>query len=199
MLAEGYSYVTIEKQALVEAKLELKMEEEGLECESGVVVVTTRYMAVEEIESVSHGQEITFSPQHEDVSKERQTGSVTSATGIQTVGVFQTKRVDFYPDSRPFAPKQLQKTHGTLQSSTVLLFGDALLSVVCHLRKPISDIKKVGGDPLDYQKFMRQFNSRVTINCDDYNEKLNCLEQYTYGEASKRVSRFSYLDAEQGY
>ena len=187
------------KQALEEAKLKLRMEEEELELESEIVVAAARFKAVEEIESANQGQEITFSPQHEDVSKERQTHSVTSATGTQMVGMSQAKGVVLDPDSKPFVPKQLQNTHGTLQSSTEAPLEDALFSVLRHMRKPISDVKKFGGDPLEYQKFMRQFNSRVVINCDDYNEKLNYLDQYTYEEANKIVSGFSYLDAEQGY
>ena len=66
----------------------------------------------------------------------------------------QAKRVVMDPDSKPFLPKQLQNTQKTLQSSTEAPLEDALWLVVCHMRKPISDIKKFGGDPLDYQKLM---------------------------------------------
>ena len=59
------------KRALEEAKLKLRLEEEELELESEIMVAVARYKATEEIESVSQGQEITFSPQHEDERMQR--------------------------------------------------------------------------------------------------------------------------------
>lgn len=191
------------KKALEEAKLKLRMEEEELELESEIMVSTARYKAIEEVESMSQVlesmsqvQENTNLPQ-ENVSTAKKTALNTSETDQAVMA--SPHRVVLNPQSEPFIPRQLKKTHGMIHVSSETPMETALMSVVRHVRKPISDIKKFGGDPLEYQKFMRQFNSRVVMNCDDFNEKLNYLEQYTFGEANRIVSGFSYLDAEQGY
>jgi hypothetical protein len=75
----------------------------------------------------------------------------------------------------------------------------ALMSIVRHLRKPATELKTFGGNPLEYHRFLRQFKIIVLSNCDDFDEKLNYLEQFTTGEANKIVVGFSYLDAEKGY
>jgi len=46
---------------------------------------------------------------------------------------------------------------------------------------------------------MRQFRAKVVANCDDPEEKLNYLEQYTSGEAKQIVIGNSYMDAQKGY
>ena len=73
-----------------------------------------------------------------------------------------------------------------------------LMAVVRHLNKPISDLQKFSGNPLEYHKFMRQFKSKVLSNCDDVDEQLNFLEQYTTGEAHRIIVGYSYLDAVKG-
>jgi hypothetical protein len=83
--------------------------------------------------------------------------------------------------------------------STHAIGAAAAMSVVQHLKKPTSELKRFSGSPLEFQRFMRQFKTKVIMNCDDSDEKLNYLEQYTTGEANRIVSGFSYLDAEKGY
>ena len=46
---------------------------------------------------------------------------------------------------------------------------------------------------------MRQFKTRILANCDDFDEKLDYLEQYTTGDANKIVNGYSYLKPETGY
>ena len=75
----------------------------------------------------------------------------------------------------------------------------AILSVVRHLRKPVSDIRKFGGNPLEYHKFFRQFKTVVVNNTEDDDERMNYLDQYTVGEANKIVSVYGYLEARIGY
>ncbi|CAC5385829.1 unnamed protein product [Mytilus coruscus] len=72
-------------------------------------------------------------------------------------------------------------------------------AVVKHLQKPTPDIKKFGGNPLEYRKFYRQFQARIVANTDNDEEKMTYLEQFTYGEASKVVSGFSHLIGEHAY
>ena len=75
----------------------------------------------------------------------------------------------------------------------------ALNAVVCHLKKPPSELQKFGGDPLLYHRFMRQFRSRVVANCESSEECLNYLEQYTTGEPQQIVIGYAYMDADKGY
>ena len=74
-----------------------------------------------------------------------------------------------------------------------------VMAVVKHLTKPTFDLQKFDGEPLHYHRFMRQFRSKVVANCDDPEERLNYLEQYTTGDARQIVIGFSYLDAAMGY
>ncbi|XP_041347613.1 uncharacterized protein LOC121367484 [Gigantopelta aegis] len=74
-----------------------------------------------------------------------------------------------------------------------------ILSVVRHLKKPTAEIKKFGGDPMEYRKFIRQFNIKVVMNSDSDDERISFLEQFTVSEANRIISGFSYLPAEQGY
>ena len=72
-------------------------------------------------------------------------------------------------------------------------------SIVKHLRQPSAEVKKFGGNPLDYQKFLRQFHSKVELNCETSDEKMNYLEQLTFGEANRVVSGYSHLTGERAY
>ena len=84
-----------------------------------------------------------------------------------------------------------QKTHRS--------HGSDLLSVVRHLNKPTAELQKFSGDPMQYQRFIRQFKTRIVDFCDDYDEKLTYLEQYTSGDAKKIVMGYSYMSAKKGY
>ncbi|XP_062566787.1 uncharacterized protein LOC134229094 [Saccostrea cucullata] len=52
---------------------------------------------------------------------------------------------------------------------------------------------------MDYQRFIRQFNTRVCANTSSYEERLNFLLQFTSGEANRIVTGYSHLNAESGY
>ncbi|KAJ8046353.1 hypothetical protein HOLleu_05000 [Holothuria leucospilota] len=73
-----------------------------------------------------------------------------------------------------------------------------LVKVLVEMQKPKLEIKKFGGDCMTFNKFMRQFKSRVEGLCSD-DERIAYLEQNTVGEAHKIVVGFSYLDAKVGY
>ena len=49
------------------------------------------------------------------------------------------------------------------------------------------------GDPLKFDKFLRQIETRVFDYCDSDYEKLTFLEQYTEGEPNEIVTRFGNL------
>ncbi|XP_062588283.1 uncharacterized protein LOC134249947 [Saccostrea cucullata] len=96
------------------------------------------------------------------------------------------------PNAETFYPMSYER--GEFPSSSA-----SVQAVVKHLRKPTPEIKKFGGNPLDYRKFLRQFNAKVVINCDNDDEKMNYLEQLTFGEANKVVSGYSHLSGERAF
>ncbi len=82
----------------------------------------------------------------------------------------------------------------------MLQIFDSLASVVRRLSRPVVELKLFDGQPLKYQRFIRQFHSKVEANCDTYEEKLDYLEQYTREDAQDIVVGFSYLkDPERAY
>ncbi|XP_022108331.1 uncharacterized protein LOC110988797 [Acanthaster planci] len=88
---------------------------------------------------------------------------------------------------------------GNNRSETATSGDNILLSVVRQLKRPIPEIKRFSGDPADYRKFIRQFNTKVAVHTENDDERLSNLEQFTTGEANRIVSGFSHLPFEQGY
>ena len=76
---------------------------------------------------------------------------------------------------------------------------DGLLNVAREMNKPKAEIQKFEGNPMDYQRFIRQFNTKVCANTNSYEERLNFLLQFTSGEANRIVTGYSHLNAESGY
>lgn len=52
---------------------------------------------------------------------------------------------------------------------------------------------------MDCHRFLRQFKTRICVNADSYEERLNFLLQFTVGEAHNIVTGYSNLNAESGY
>ena len=65
-----------------------------------------------------------------------------------------------------------------------------LSSLVKRLNKPKSDIKVFGGNPLEYQRFLRQFRTQILANCENDDEK---------SEPNRIIQGYSYLNATHGY
>lgn len=80
------------------------------------------------------------------------------------------------------------------KESTVKNLGEVLL----ELQRPKLEIKKFDGDCLSFNKFMRQFKSRIAKICND-DERMAYLEQYTTGEAHRIVTGYSFLPSDVGY
>ena len=66
-------------------------------------------------------------------------------------------------------------------------------------KRPAIEISKFSGNPTEYNRFKRQFNARISSICDDDDERLSYLEQYTTGDAKKIVRGFSNLPASLGF
>ncbi|XP_047489107.1 uncharacterized protein LOC125039312 [Penaeus chinensis] len=78
-------------------------------------------------------------------------------------------------------------------------FIEKMESFVKELRKPNMDIRPFDGNSLDFNRFMRQFRTKVLNYCTSYDERLNYLEQFTSGEARERIQEFMSLNPEKGY
>ncbi|KAL5010875.1 hypothetical protein ScPMuIL_013180 [Solemya velum] len=124
-------------------------------------------------------------PSHRGVSHE----GVSSYIGVPQIDLLNQEGV-----TQHVGFGQLSQPQGAEQSESAVID-----SVVKQLRKPVSEIKKFGGSPMEYRRFVRQFQTKVVANTDDYEEKMNYLEQYTYGEAHKVVSGFVHLRGEQAF
>ena len=96
----------------------------------------------------------------------------------------------------PLAPPagQFQDDMNYPSQSATAAMHESTAQVARLLRKPSSEIKKFSGDPMDYKRFLRQFNSRVVVNADTEEECMNYLEQFTDGEAHRVVCGFGHLD-----
>ncbi|XP_064650038.1 uncharacterized protein LOC135501717 [Lineus longissimus] len=94
---------------------------------------------------------------------------------------------------------QSQVTSPSRRASSVLQPDEAIRTMVNQMKKPATDIKKFSGDPLQYTRFMRQFNSRVVAYTSTSEERMNYLEQFTTEEAHRIVTGFSCLDPDVGY
>ena len=61
-----------------------------------------------------------------------------------------------------------------------------------ELNKPKVEILKFAGNPMDYHRFIRQFDAKVIKNTDSYEEKMTYLFQFTSGEANNIATGFSH-------
>ena len=110
--------------------------------------------------------------------------------------VLATSHVSDIPHTKEhmFSP---MNTDGHLSNTNVSHIDMA--AVVRELKKPTTDIKLFSGDPLEYQRFMRQFKSKVKPICDDEDEMLTFLEQNTRGEALNIVRGLGPLGGAVAY
>ena len=190
-----------QKRKLEQAKLELKLKEEQLEIEYQIAIANAKTKVVDDFESsMFPQQQIIKAEIHEHLKPQSKLLDPNAASFKPSTQV-KTNTASYN-----FGPSKLQNT--TQQDNFGahdIHTGDnnkneaAILSVVRHLSKPACEIKKFSGDPLEYTKFMRQFQSKVVNNCEDDDERLSFLEQYTTGEANRIVSGLGYLQANIGY
>jgi hypothetical protein len=76
---------------------------------------------------------------------------------------------------------------------------DSVQTVARELRKPHADIQKLSGSPMDYKRFMRQFNTRIVTYTDNDDERLNYLDQYMEADAHQIVVGYSHVEGALGY
>ena len=197
-----------QKQTLEQAKLQLQLQEEALQLESEIAMSNARQKVIErfEVDERNAGESRDVIPLNEDTPNVNIDAHRSRRLDGPAVLELNHDAVPFHPthDIEPVLVSQRSpiETRSTVEG--------VIASVVRHLKKPVSDIKKFGGDPLEYNKFLRQFKSKVITNCDDDDdddddaddddddeaeddddddddddERLNYLEQFTFGEANR--------------
>jgi len=67
------------------------------------------------------------------------------------------------------------------------------ISIVKMMNKPNVTIEPFGRDSMQYHRFLHQFHSKVSNNCDDAEEKLELLGQFTKGDAHAQAVIREYL------
>ena len=214
------------RQSLEEAKLKLKIEEEQLELQSKMDIAEAKSKVIDRHEEIESGRRYYSQSQRQTSTKvpsvrfagdERfeSQSSIRPETDSDThMKYLHHATSQLNPNVRPFYPSKdtypnidhgarssrIRDHEGSdISSASRTSTEEAVLSIVKHLKKPIAEIETFSGDPLQYKKFIRQFNSKVVTNTDDDDERMNYLEQYTSGDANKIVTCYSYLNAKQGY
>ncbi|XP_077998381.1 uncharacterized protein LOC144451421 [Glandiceps talaboti] len=76
---------------------------------------------------------------------------------------------------------------------------EAVITMMRELQLPKREMKKFGGDVMEFRKFIHQFKTRVEDNTQDDDERILLLEQYTIGEAKMVVEIYTHVDAKYGY
>jgi hypothetical protein len=174
----------LKKKKLIEqAKLRLQLEEEELELEHQMKIVDARNEVVDRFQNMLDGaQPLTYQPQ--------------TSRHIQMNAPLVNKD---NPIMNASAPVFVSKREIVKSTDNLSVSDEVITAVVRHLKKPSMDITKFDGSPLEYHRFRRQFEFKIAVHCDNDDERMNFLEQFTTGEPHKIVTGLSYLDASVGY
>ncbi|XP_071094674.1 uncharacterized protein [Haliotis cracherodii] len=181
-----------EKQKLNQAKLEIKMKEEELELRTQLEISEARSKVLD-----------VYDNDQDDRNSARKYMTFDEGS------IDQSLKSEMHRDHviREHVP-HMQKSEGANRNPRVSPFSsyayeqpsdNMIISIVQQLRKPVPDIQKFNGNPLEFQKFMRQFRTKIISNSSSEDELMCYLEQFTEGEAHQVVKSFSYLDARSGY
>lgn len=203
------------KREIEMAKTALKMEEEELDIETDIAVADAKSKVYDHLEQAG---EINITP----VKVEFETEQLKRKGTLQN-----TEYIELNPKERDFVSTKPKVNHNLnfplldLQSDRTMkepthdyiynLYEEpshfieqktqatCIEAMIKPLRKPTPEVMRFDGNPLNYQRFLRQFHAKVVINCDNDYEKMNYLEQLTYGEANRVVSGYSHLSGERAY
>jgi len=217
------------KQELEMAKLALQIKEEELQIETEIAVANAKAEVLNKFEQGDINNVPVFDTKSTIAKTEPKSGihveseieetkfkSKRATTLDPQAGTFiprnreTSKNVNldfsnmpaFETHSNPYAfshqilpPLENDYTPQTTDNST----QDVFRTMIKTLRKPTPEIKKFGGNPLEFRKFLRQFETKVLQNCESDDEKMNYLEQMTFSEANKVVSGYSHLPGKRAY
>jgi len=217
------------KQEIETEKLKLKMKEQEFEIKTELQISEAKSKVIEELErsilqdqqlseTLAKGAHSADSPPIEAETSilnplasiptwiPQSTPSVPYVSGVRfnvkqsTPHVRETTNVFHDNIATSYSVISPQQGHiSTVNSQPNNTVSGDIHAVARELNKPKADIQTFEGNPMDYNRFIRQFNARVTANTDLFEEKLNYLLQFTKGEAHKIVSGYSHMDAKAGY
>jgi len=171
------------KREIEMAKTALKMEEEELDIETDIALADAKSQVYDHLEQVG-GIDIT------PVKVEFKTEQLKLKGTLQN-----TEYIELNPKARDFVPMKTRVNHNldfplldlqrykTLKEPTHVYnnilheepshFIEQDIQAACieamikHLRKSTPEVMKLDGNPLNYQRFLRQFHAKVVINCDN--------------------------------
>ena len=204
------------------AKLKLRFQEEELELDTNIAVSSAKSKVLQKFEE--RYDEFSEPDEENQVAKVDNQPVSKGPTPTPKTPLFRNKalsmstinEVGLNPRAKPFEPEQRsdstakfvkidslnEKADSQIDKSDAVQIdteSPAIQSIVQYLRLPIPEIKKFGGNPLEFRRFLRQFHAKVVLNTQDDDERMNYLEQLTYGEANRCVAGFSHLSGERAY
>lgn len=189
----------MKRKKLEMAKLELTLEEEKLNLETDIAIsnakteVLEKYELESQLNNSDHGEEESTPRRHLPKPSPRILPAIDSA---EIDSALSMPEMQLNPKAETFIPKSERTSPLECHFQDEIKQETTMQYVVQHLKKPVSEIKKFGGNPLEFRRFIRQFNSKVVMNTQDDDERMNYLEQMTFGEAYKVVSGFSHMSGD---
>ncbi|XP_062621125.1 uncharacterized protein LOC134282740 [Saccostrea cucullata] len=196
-----------QRKELELAKVKLKLEEEELDLNTNIAIANAKTEVLQKYE------------RYEDADL-RDVDSYIDIVNPRTLAPKPTPKTPLFhsdfasvpslferplnPNAETFTPKReeippLDLHCLDIKTKPQISESDAIQCVVQYLRKPVAEIRKFGGNPLEYRRFIRQFNTKVVTNTKDNDERMNYLEQLTFGEAHRVVSGFSHMSGDRAY
>ncbi|KAK6191248.1 hypothetical protein SNE40_002984 [Patella caerulea] len=76
---------------------------------------------------------------------------------------------------------------------------DIMLKIVREMKKTTTEMKKFGGNVLEYKQFKRKFKTKIMANTDDTDEMMDSLEYFKTGKPNNIVSGYAHVDAKEGF
>ena len=124
---------------------------------------------------------------------EKELGSKGGPTTSQTNGVDQ--EVTEICDSTDFSPQVKIHSKTTPEVQNVV---EALSMMKTSINFPAPELIQFSGDPMDYNKFIHNFECKSSKNLDVYS-KVKYLIQFCQGEAKSCIEDCALVGAEKGY
>ena len=198
------------KRELEMAKLKLKFQEEEIEVNTGLEIAIAKTEILKKYEQAEGGSvegsiadglnpnAASYKPPSIHSDKQVNIDNISQADDDLRQPV-DTNNNSEQPDSSNDNVRQPSGVNQQSEPQPGSETAHVVQDVVKYLRKPTPEIKKYDGNPMEYHRFIRQFNAKVIQNTETDSERMNYLEQLTSGEANKVVSGFGHLPDEVAY
>jgi len=177
-----------ERREIEKAKLDISLREVEMNLKSKMAVVEAKARVLDEYEA---GSRVSGHSRHS--ARTRLEPVVTNFPNPNAGAFVPNGRMPSNGDDLAGPPMQPPSNHHTCAVNS------DVFAVARELRKPQVHISKFSGSPMDYRRFLRQFNSRVAAYATDDEERLNYLEQFTTGEANKIAVGYSHMGGTVAY